>query len=190
MAPLFFAFDRTTYQRLFPYHLGDLQTFPPNILEHLQKGFTVAINGGKGHAVALDEAHEMCVKQREESIQAMMEEIDKACLFPPFVQENRGLLNAFNQAKATPEQSFDMLNFRDIGSHDLENFINHFLLKQPSTTAPVRKNKLLTMVPVKKINKRAMNQKEKELKQITKCLRQRLTWCNRTGQSYNSTIEQ
>ena len=46
------------------------------------------------------------------------------------------------------------------------------------------------MVPVKKVNKRAMNQKEKELKQITKCLRQKLTWCNRTGQSYNSTIEQ
>ena len=63
MAPLFFAFDRTTYQHLIPYHLGDLQKFPPNILEHLQKGFTVAINGGKGHAVALDEAHEMCVNK-------------------------------------------------------------------------------------------------------------------------------
>ncbi len=83
-----------------------------------------------------------------------------------------------------------MLNFRDIGSQNLENFINHFLLQQPSTIAPVRKNKLLTMVPVKTINKRAMNQKDKELRQITKCLRQRLTWCNRTGQSYNSTIEQ
>ena len=196
MAPLFFAFDRTTYQRLIPYHLGDLQKLPPNILEHLQKGFTVAINGGKGHAVALDTVlHSLtlkktslfmrhrischksllseifpklnmdgqplfnvftskpAVKQREENIQAMMEEIDKACFFPPSVQENLGLLNAFNEAKATPEQSFDMLNFRDIGSHDLDNFINHFLLKQPSTTAPVRKNKLLTMVPVKKINK-------------------------------------
>ena len=71
------------------------------------------------------------VKQREENIQAMTDEIDKVCLFPPSVQENRGLLNAFNQAKATPEQSFDMLNFRDIGSHDLENLINHFCSNSP-----------------------------------------------------------
>ncbi len=120
----------------------------------------------------------------------MMKEINKVDLFPSSIQGNRGLLNLFNQTKATPEQSFDMLNFRDIGSQNLENFINHFLLQHPSTIAPVRKNKLLTMVPVKKINKRAMNQKDKELTQITKCLRQRLTWCNRTGQSYNSTIEQ
>ncbi len=35
-----------------------------------------------------------------------------------------------------------------------------------------------------------MNKKEKELKQVTKCLQQRLTWCNRTGQTYNSTLEQ
>jgi len=172
MAPLFFAFDKTTYQRLIPYHLADLQKCPPNKLEHLQKRFTVAINGGIGHAVALDETHEMCVnkdlkmaitrptqsylqknslflrhrisvhksliyeiflnlnmdgqplfnvytgkpavKEREENIQAMMEEIDKAGLFTPSVQNNCRVLNAFNQAKATPEQSFDMLNLREI----------------------------------------------------------------------------
>lgn len=59
MAPLFSAFDRTTYQRLIPYHLADLQRYPTN----LQKGFTISINSGKGHAVALDEAHEMCVNK-------------------------------------------------------------------------------------------------------------------------------
>ncbi len=49
----------------------------------------------------------------------MMKEINKVDLFPSSIQENRGLLNVFNQTKATPEQSFDMLNFRDIGSLNL-----------------------------------------------------------------------
>ena len=57
MAPLHF---RTTYQRLIPYHLADIQKLPP---EHFKKAFTISINGGKGHAVALDEAHEMCVNK-------------------------------------------------------------------------------------------------------------------------------
>ena len=33
------------------------------VLEYLKKGFTISINGGKGHAVALDEAHEICVNK-------------------------------------------------------------------------------------------------------------------------------
>lgn len=63
MAPLFMAYDRTTYQHLIPYHLTDLQKFSPNIVSHLREAFTVSINGGKGHAVSLGEAHEMCINK-------------------------------------------------------------------------------------------------------------------------------
>ena len=35
-----------------------------------------------------------------------------------------------------------------------------------------------------------MNQKEKEAKQVNKCLRLRLAWCNRTGHTYDPTTEQ
>ena len=94
------------------------------------------------------------IRQREENIQAMMEEIDKACVFPQDVLANRGLVSVFTQTKASRELSFDLLNFREIGSNDLENFINHYFLKQPSTTAPVRKNRLLTIALTKKVNKR------------------------------------
>ena len=42
----------------------------------------------------------------------------------------------------------------------------------------------------KKQGKRLANQKLTEMKQVTRCLRQRLSWCNRTGQTYDSTQEQ
>lgn len=99
-------------------------------------------------------------------------------------------MNVFSGAKASPEQSCDMLNFRQIGSNELENYINHHILTIPSTNAPVRKKRLLTMATRKKVSKLSMNQRERELKQVMKCLQQRLAWCNRTGQSYDASIEQ
>ena len=130
------------------------------------------------------------MKVKEENIIAMIETINKTNLFTTTVRENRGLLNVFSSVKATPEQSHDLLRFRQIGQDGLTNYINYYLLKNPSTKAPMHGNKLVTMAPRKKVGKRQMNQKEKEMKQVTKCLRQRLAWCNRTKQTYDPNQEQ
>ena len=54
------------------------------------------------------------------------------------------------RVKASPEQSHDLLNFREIGTTDLVNYVNHRILKIPNTNAPKRKNNLVTMAPKKK----------------------------------------
>ena len=94
-------------------------------------------------------------------------------------------MNSFSGIKDTPEQKIDMLRFREIGRNELNHYISHYILNIPSTDAPVRQHKLLTMAAPKAVSKRLMNQKQKEMKQVTKCLRHRLAWCNCTGQTYD-----
>lgn len=250
MAPLFAAYDRTTYRRLIPNHLADIQTYPSQLLQCMQAGaFAVSVTGVRGHSVALDEAHEMCINRdmkaavvrptkaylqktsmflryriaayknllhqlfpaqskipsqfaqdhlttteseitkREDNIIAMIKEIENNIVLPHNISSNRGLLNVFTGTAATPQQAHDLLNFRNIGSEDLAQFINHHILRKPSTAAPIKHNRLLTMAPPI-IGKQRISHKEKEFKQVTKCLRRRLAWCNRTGQSYNPAYEQ
>ena len=90
----------------------------------------------------------------------MINEILCNGLLPHSLTANRGLVNVFSGLKASPEQSHDLLNFREIGTTDLVNYVNHHILKIPSTNAPKRKNKLVTMAPKKTVSKRIMNQKE------------------------------
>ena len=64
-----------------------------------------------------------------------------------------------------------------------QTYVQFHFLKTASTNA---QHKLLTMAP-KTQGKRLVKQKLTEMKQVTNCL---LSWCNRTGQGYDSTQEQ
>ena len=118
----------------------------------------------------------------------MCSEVQKVNLLPREIECNRGLFNAFNGEKATPEQAIDMLTFRQIGTQAFHQYVTYYILKQ-SSNAPVRRRKLLTMAEIKQ-TKRKSKQKEKEAKQVIKCLRKRLTWYNQTKLPYDPSNEQ
>ncbi|CAC5377131.1 unnamed protein product [Mytilus coruscus] len=60
LACLFHTFDKHNYLRMIPYHIADLKTYPPEVIQFFAKGcFSVSISGEHGYSVALDEAHGM-----------------------------------------------------------------------------------------------------------------------------------
>ena len=94
---------------------------------------------------------------------------------------NRGIINVFSGQKATPEQQNDMLNFRSIGTQAYLDYVNHNILHTPSSTkAPLRCHRLLTMKSTRQCAKRS-NPKEKEQRQVIKCLHRKLAWYNHSN---------
>ncbi len=95
------------------------------------------------------------------------------------------ILNPFTKQEATPHQTRDMLNFRAIGDEAYINYVTFRIVSQPSTnsTVPIRNLKVCTMAPPKFVSKRKMNEKERELKDVTRYLRRKLEWCRQTGQA-------
>lgn len=65
MLPTFAAFDRDVYQRIIPHHIAECHLYPKEVKDLLIKGgFTVQIGNEEWKAVALDEAHEMCINKK------------------------------------------------------------------------------------------------------------------------------
>ena len=97
------------------------------------------------------------------------------------------IMNVFTKQKAAPQQAKDMLGFRAIGRDAYMHYIKYRVISEPSTgeSAPVRKQQLLTLAPNKVLSKRKFNEKEKELRDVTKLLRRRLEWCRLTGEQYD-----
>ena len=105
--------------------------------------------------------------------------------FDMFTDNEKELKNIFTNHIANPQQRHDILAFYDIGCKFYTEYVTHRVLSLPSSNAPVRKQRLLTLAPSKVVSKRKLNKKEKELKDVSKYLMRRLDWCRATGEPYD-----
>ena len=95
-------------------------------------------------------------QEREENMGSIIELIKIKDLLPVTISQNRGIINTLSGLAATPEQKHDLLHFRRIGAEHLAQYINLRILKQPSTDAPVRKHRLVTMDTKRRTHKRTL----------------------------------
>ena len=106
MAPVFTAFDHSTYQKVISQHLADILCMPPPILAMFQQGaFVVSVCGRTWHSVAIDEAHEMLInKQCKTSMSRPTEDyINRVAHYIPY--RTKALENLRHQLfpEATPK---------------------------------------------------------------------------------------
>ena len=113
--------------------------------------------------------------------------IDSSCL--DLVTTNRGLINSFTNKVASPEQTNDLLSFREIGLNDFLLRIQSCILKLPSVNAPNRKKKLQTF-SVRKINKKKVTKLEKDRKLIISAMRKKIKQSQITGHPIDQPFEQ
>ena len=126
--------------------------------------------------------------KKEHNIKCQLEAVSKSgCLEQS--PANRGLINPFSKKVATMQQSCDLLSFRDKGQREFLQYISFYILKQPSTQAPLRKGKLQTFSS-KKVNKRRVSQLEKDRNLILSCIRKKIKWSLRTRTPIEKAGEQ
>ena len=80
-------------------------------------------------------------KKRDANITSMMEAVQSKEMAS---LEACGLWNFLKEKEATPKQSYDLLNFRNIGQAAYECYVSSKLIGLPSTPAPNRKKRLVT----------------------------------------------
>ena len=117
------------------------------------------------------------------NIRAMREAIDKHGMFSS-ESENRGLWNFLQNQQATPEQSGDLLNHRQIGQKSYEEYVNTKLLKKPSTHTPKHKKHLCTF-SVSKVERKRIKRIERERKLTQRFLKRQLSWIATRGGDTN-----
>ena len=122
-------------------------------------------------------------KISDNNIKGMRESIEGHGMFSISTM-NQGLWNFLDNIQATPEQSRDLLTFRQIGQSSFEEYISSKLLKQPSTQAPVQKKKLSALFLHQKHKKR-VEQVEKERKLSQRLLKRQLSLIAKHGGDIN-----
>ena len=164
--------------RYLPYRTKALENLSCQIFPGQQK---------REQTVALLSSKPVDIKQ-EHNISAQIRAISDSGMLQ-VVSNDRGLTNYFTNTSANTQQSYDLLNFRDIGQTEFLNYVSFYVLKHPSTTATVRKRRLQTLT-AKKVNKQRFTQLEKDRNLILKCMRKKISWSLRTGTPIDKAGEQ
>lgn len=121
----------------------------------------------------------------EKNIECHMKCITEDKLFDT---ENNTLKNPFEKCSLTPDQIYDLLNFRKIGQQHFLQRISAVILKNPSVKAPNRKLALKTF-SIKKKKQKSFTFGKRQAAH-SKCHEKKMTFSKRTHQPILNLEEQ
>ncbi|CAC5418643.1 unnamed protein product [Mytilus coruscus] len=200
---------RQNYQRLIPYHLADLHTFPEPVIKHFAAGcFSVSISGKHLYSVALDEAHEMEINLKSKMLLTLSASLLWliSLFYLPYraktlhnlkselqLEREEGLYQREGtmsyvkmqkkQTETDHEQTDSLINYRKYGEEDLGNYLKCFLFRTCETAGkppPRKRRNLKTFAPIKI----TIHKQKKEIKDqntVISCLRKKIAFSKHSG---------
>ena len=107
----------------------------------------------KSHSIHSIYTNDTSAKKLQANINKQIEKLNcSRVLFAD--QRDNSLYHLFNNKKATPEQTHDLMNFRQIGQTEFERRVEYYTLRNPSVRPPKRQKRLLTFTEKKSRPKR------------------------------------
>ena len=127
----------------------------------------------------------------EGNIKRIMEKIKEANLLPQLdgSSANRGLFNPFRNIVANNAQTHDLLSFRNIRQKQFESRVESFLIKIPSTKAPLRQKKLQTFASTTVKKQKKVSNLQRELQLVQKCMRKKIAYATQRGTSPKLSLQ-
>ncbi|CAC5372949.1 unnamed protein product [Mytilus coruscus] len=208
LACLFHAFDRHNYLRMIPYHLADLQNFPPDVLDFFQKRcFSVSISGENYFSVALDEAHEMQINLKTKNALNSFSQSSLATLtyYLPYRAETLDNLKTqlgFNRdsphhtemtvpyvqlQERNIDEYFSQLEHSTLYISDDKKNLFWTLMQQTNTAsskkAPPRRRRNLITVSAPKVTVSKQKKEIKDQKTVISCLRKKIAFSKFTNKA-------
>jgi hypothetical protein len=117
-------------------------------------------------------------KKLEENVQNQIKKLKTSFLTDQ--QNGTGLQHIFNPKPLTPEQSHDLLQFREIGQADYEQGVEYYTIRNPSVKPPKHRKRLLTFTE-RCSRRKKVSAVEKERKLQIECWKKRVAFSNTTG---------
>lgn len=103
--------------------------------------------------------------------------------------EDNSLHYLFNPIKPTPEQTQDLMNFRNVGQKEFETRAKYYTLSIPSVQPSKRRKRLLTFTE-RESRKKKVSEIERERKLQIECWKKQVAFASSTGTQLGHAYEQ
>ena len=107
----------------------------------------------KSHSITTIFTTDAATKKLNTNIQMQVEMLD-SCHVLSVDSEETSLHHLFKPKNVTPEQTNDLMNFREIGQSEFERRVEYYTLCNPSVKPPKRRKRLLTFTERKSRQKK------------------------------------
>jgi hypothetical protein len=123
------------------------------------------------------------IKEEEKTIRMYIDKLRVSSLFVTNI--GKTLCHLFTQSEASPPQAESLLSYRELGTEDMKNYIECFLLRVTDLALkpPPRRRRNLKTFALPKVSVHKQKKEIKDNKTVIECLRKQIAFSKLTGKA-------